>query len=136
VTNGAGVQKSLQLILAQQLAANLSTPMFLMDAQGTLVYYNDAAEALIGRPWSEMGEIPIEEFGEMLDLYDDNGERLRRRDTPAGVAFLQRRPAHRRVQATGFDGVRRVVQATAYPLFGKGDEMHGVVQVFWQDSDG
>ena len=129
------MQKSLPLILAQQLAANLATPMFLMDAQGALVYYNDAAEELIGRPWSELGEIPIEEFGKMLDLYDNKGERLRRRDTPAGVAFLQRRPAHQRVQATGFDGVRRVVQATAYPLFGKGEEMHGVVQVFWQDSD-
>jgi hypothetical protein len=30
--------------------------------------------------------------------------------------------------------VRRVVDATAYPLLGKGDEMHGVVNVFWQAS--
>ena len=26
----------------------------------------------------------------------------------------------------------REVQATAYPLFGAADELHGVVTVFWQ----
>jgi PAS domain-containing protein len=123
--------KSLPLILAQQLASNLATPMFLMDGRGMLVYYNDAAEQLIGKPFAEMGEIPIEEFGKMLDLSDTDGAPVRRRDTPAGIAFLQRRPAHRRISATSFDGVRRVVDATAFPLFGRDQEMHGVVQVFW-----
>ena len=31
-------------------------------------------------------------------------------------------------QALGF----RLVDATAYPLFGAAEEMHGVVNVFWQ----
>lgn len=128
-------RKSLQLIQAQQLASNLATPMFLMDRVGTLVYYNDAAEQLIGRPWAEMGEIPIEEFGEMLELCDPDGAPVRRRDSPAGIAFLQRRPSHRRLQATGYDGVRRLLDATAFPLFGKDGEMHGVVQVFWLAAD-
>ena len=34
--------------------------------------------------------------------------------------------------ATGYDGVRRLVDTTAYPLFGTADEMHGVVAVFWE----
>jgi hypothetical protein len=34
--------------------------------------------------------------------------------------------------ATGLDGVRRAVQATAYPLFGASDENNGVVTVFWE----
>jgi hypothetical protein len=36
------------------------------------------------------------------------------------------------VRATCFDGVVRQVQATAYPLVGAADELHGVVTVFWQ----
>ena len=36
--------KSLPLILARELASNLSTAMFLLDAAGTLVYFNDSAE--------------------------------------------------------------------------------------------
>jgi PAS domain-containing protein len=130
--SSTGAPKSLPLILARELASNLSTPMFLMDAGGTLVFYNDAAELLIGRPFAELGEIPSEEFGHVLELRDSDGNPLRRRDTPAGIAFFERRPAHLRLSATGYDGIRRLVEATAYPLFGAQGEMHGVVNVFWQ----
>lgn len=132
-TGGGG--KPLPLILARELASNLATPMFLLDARGVLVYYNDAAAILIGKPFAETGEIPGEEFGAMLQMKSLAGGPIRRRDTPAGVAFFERRPAHSRLAATGYDGVERVVHATAYPLFGTNEEMHGVVSVFWQVSD-
>jgi PAS domain-containing protein len=131
VTDAAG-PKSLPLILARELAANLSTAMFLLDASGTLVYFNDAAEMIIGKPFAELGEISAAEFGEVLQLAEPDGTPLRRRDSPAGVAFIERRPSHRVLLVTGYDGNRRLVEATAYPLFGVGEEMHGVVSVFWQ----
>jgi len=131
----AGGGKPLPLILARELASNLATPMFLMDARGVLVFYNDAAALLIGRAFGEMGEIPAEEFGAVLQLRTPDGKPLRRRDTPAGIAFFERRPAHKTLAATGYDGVQRLVHATAYPLFGTTAEMHGVVSVFWQVSD-
>jgi len=124
--------KSLQLILARELASNLATPMFLIDARGMLVFYNDAAALLIGKPFAELGEIPAEEFGAVLDMKTPDGGPLRRRDTPAGIAFFERRPAHTTLAARGYDGVQRLVHNTAYPLFGTSDEMHGVVSVFWQ----
>ena len=31
--------------------------------------------------------------------------------------------------------MRRLVDATAYPLFGNGQEMHGVVTVFWMHGE-
>ena len=126
-----GAPKSLPLILARELATNLSTAMFLLDDAGTLVFFNDAAEVLIGKPFAELGEISAADFGEVLQLAQPDGAPLRRRDTPAGVAFLERRPAHRVLLATGYDGTRRLLEATAYPLLGAGDEMHGVVSVFW-----
>ncbi len=126
-----GGPKSLPLILARELASNLSTAMFLLDASGTLVYFNDSAEILIGRAFAELGEISAAEFGEVLQLAEADGAPLRRRDTPAGIAFIERRPAHRVLMATGYDGTRRLLEATAYPLLGANDEMHGVVSVFW-----
>jgi len=131
----SGSRKPLPLILARELASNLATPMFLLDARGVLVYYNDAAALLIGKAYGEIGEIPAEEFGAVLKLKTLDGEPLRRRDTPAGIAFFERRPAHKTVAATGYDGVQRFVHATAYPLFGVEAEMHGVVSVFWQVAD-
>src|SRR5258708_3638051 len=112
--------------------------MFLIDAAGMLVFYNDAAELLIGKPFGELGEIPALELGAGLEVAEPGGSPGRRRDTPGGVAFFERRPAHRELVATGLDGVRRKVDTTAYPLFGAGGEMHGVVSVFWEipDSEG
>ena len=124
--------KSLPLILARELAANLATPMFIIDASGVLVFYNEAAELLIGRSFAELGEVGAGDFGAVLQLTEPDGTPLRRRDTPAGVAFFERRPAHRVLVATGYDGVRRTVDVTAYPLFGTSNEMHGVVTVFWE----
>jgi PAS domain-containing protein len=109
--------------------------MTLIDARGILVFYNDAAAQLIGKPFSEMGETPAEEFGAVLRMKTADGQVLRRRDSPSGISFMERRPAHKTLFATGYDGVERLVHATAYPLFGTNGEMHGVVSVFWQVGD-
>jgi PAS domain-containing protein len=130
-----GGGKPLPLILARELASNLATPMTLIDARGVLVFYNDAAALLIGKTFAEMGEIPAEEFGAVLQFRTPDGEPLRRRDTPSGIAFMERRPSHKTIAATGYDGVERLVHATAYPLFGTNGEMDGVVSVFWEVSN-
>jgi len=127
-----GSPKSLPLILARELASNLATPMFLIDSGGMLVFYNDAAAQLLGKPFADLGEIPSGEFGADLQMTTPDGEPVRRRDSPAGVAFFEHRPAHMTVMATTYDGGRRQYDATAYPLFGATGEMHGVVAVFWQ----
>ena len=129
-----GTPKSLPLILARELSSNLATPMFLMDAGGMLVFYNDAAALLLGKPFAELGEIPSGEFGAALELATLDGAPLRRRDSPSGIAFYEHRPAHMKVLATTYDGTRRAFEATAYPLLGSSGEMHGVVAVFWADA--
>ena len=99
-----GSPKSLPLILARELASNLATPMFLMDPGGMLVFYNDAAAMLLGKPFAELGEIPSGEFGTALQLATPDGEPIRRRDSPSGIAYL-RAPA--RAQAARRHRVRR-----------------------------
>jgi PAS domain-containing protein len=131
-----GAQKSLPLILARELASHLATPMFLLDAGGMLVFYNDAAASLLGTSFAELGETPSGEFGEALHLATPEGRPLRRRDSPAGIAFFERRPAHETLVATSYDGERRQYEATAYPLIGAEGEMHGVVSVFWESASG
>ena len=78
----------------------------------------------------------ISEFGETLQLATPDGKRIRRRDSPAGIAFFERRPAHETLMATAYNGMRRKYEATAYPLFGATGEMHGVVAVFWEAPGG
>ncbi len=125
-------EPSLPLILARELAANLATPMFLIDAGGTLVFCNEAAELLLGKRYGDIGGITALEFGAMLELGNVDGSPMRRRDSPAGVAFYDREPAHRTLLATTLDGTRQPFEVTAYPLFGHVGEMHGVLTVFWR----
>jgi PAS domain S-box-containing protein len=129
---GKGENHSLPLILARELAANLATPMFLIDASGTLVFFNEAAELMLGKTYAELGAITANEFGASLQLAELDGSPMRRRDSPAGRAFFQHEPAHRTVLATTFDGTRRPFEVTAYPLFARAGEMHGVLTVFWE----
>ena len=41
-------QKPLELILARNLLSSISTPAFLVSDHGTLMFYNEAAGALLG----------------------------------------------------------------------------------------
>lgn len=52
-------QKELEVILARQLTSYLSIPAFIVDPDGTLLYYNEAAEAVLGRRFAETGELPL-----------------------------------------------------------------------------
>ena len=100
VTSPGTTARSLPLILARELASNLATPMFLLDADGMLVYFNDAAALLLGKSYAEVGEITSLEFGESLKVSTRDEQPLRRRDTPSGIEFFQHKPAHLRVLAT------------------------------------
>ncbi len=120
------------LILARELAANLATPMFLIDGGGYLVFCNEAAELMIGRSFGELGVMTANEFGAMLALKSLDGVPVPNRDSPPGQAFWLRTPAHQRVIVTTLDGLQRELEVTAYPLFGRDEEMHGVLTVFWE----
>ena len=50
-------QKPLELILARNLLTSISTPAFLVDGEGTLVFYNEAAAAVLGRSFEEAGQM-------------------------------------------------------------------------------
>jgi PAS domain-containing protein len=129
--DGAG-PKSLPLILARELAANLATPMFLMDEEGTLVYYNEAAELLLGKTFAELGAVMADQFGDMLQLGKLDGSPMRISESPPGIAYFQREPSHQTMLATTLDGERAPFEVTSYPLFGKAEDMHGVLTVFWK----
>jgi PAS domain S-box-containing protein len=128
--------KSLVLILSRELAANLATPMLLIDQDGTLVYHNEAADQLLGKRFDEVGEIPVADLAAMFSPRDDEGRVLRRHETPPGIAFFEHRPAHRVFWLTSHDGVERRVAVTAYPLWSKADQFAGVVAILWDAPEG
>jgi PAS domain-containing protein len=125
-------QKQLVLILARAFASNLSTPTLLTDARGNLVYYNEAAEAVVGRRFSESGELPLDEWLEAFQPRTSTGRPLARERRPTRIALDERRPAHLRYTVTSADGVEREIEVSALPLFAHTDEFVGTIVIFWR----
>jgi PAS domain-containing protein len=126
--------KHLVLILAREFASNLATPTLITDERGWLVFYNEAAEAVIGRSFAEVGEISLEEWTPQFSPRTVDSEQplpLERR--PTGIALYERRAAHERFRITSVDGVDAEVAVTAFPLFAHADELVGTVTIFWQE---
>ena len=127
-------QKSLVLILAREFASNLATPIYIADSDECLVYFNEPAENIAGQSFAETGEIPIREWAEMLTPQTADGQPLMREETPGGIAFTERRPAHGTLYIAGLDGVKREIATTAFPLFGPDEEFHGIMVIFWEQA--
>ena len=124
--------KHLVLILAREFASNLATPMLIADDEGTLVYYNEAAEALVGTPFAEAGELELDEWTTSFEPRTHEAEPLPAERRPARIALDERRASHERFAITSRDGVDREVSVTAFPLFAQADEFVGIVAIFWR----
>ena len=127
-------QKHLALILARELASQLATATFIADATGELVFYNEPAEEILGRTFAEAGPMPAEGWASQFRLENLDGTPMSAERMPAGIALVERRPAHGKVWITGLDGERRLLSVTAVPLFASPTEFVGMIAVFWEST--
>jgi len=127
-------QKHLALIIARELASQIATATFIADADGNLVYYNEAAETILGRTFAEAGSMPAEGWGSQFLLEDIDGTPMPLERMPAGIALLEQRPAHAKLWMTGLDGERKLLSVTAVPLFASATEFVGMIALFWQST--
>lgn len=125
-------QQPIELILTRQWASYLAVPVWVMDENGHLVYYNEPAEAVLGRRFDEAGEMPAEELGTIFQTTAEDGSPLSSGALPVSIALLERRPAHLRHRFRGLDGIWRVVDVAALPIEGQGGRFLGVVAIFWE----
>ena len=128
-------QHPIELILARQLADAMSHPMWITDAVGNLVFYNEPAEAILGVRFREVGEMPASELADRFATQDLDGTDLPAEDLPLMVALTEWVPAHRPMRMRGFDGVWRTIGVTAIPLVGEGERRVGALATFWELED-
>jgi PAS domain-containing protein len=124
--------KHLVLILARELAANIATPMLLVDPDRVLVFFNEAAERLLGETFAAVGETPVRTWGVRFAPERLDGTEYPIEEFPITVALDARRPSHDTFRFVATDGVKREVTAAAYPLLAQSDEFGGVVAIFWE----
>src|SRR5215218_6017069 len=112
----ANGQRPLELILARNLLSSLSTPGFLVDEAGMLVFYNEAAGAMLGVSFEDAGSMGPEEWGTAFGPFDKKGERVPFEELPLTVALRQGRPAHSRFTIRSMKGAEHDIEASALPV--------------------
>ena len=125
-------QQEIEVILLRQLASYLAMPILIIDPVGTLLFYNEPAEQLMGLRFEETGAIPANEWIGTFMLTDEHGTPIAPEADPLMIALHERRPAHREMWGQGRDGVRRHVEATVFPLIGQAGRHLGAVAIFWE----
>ncbi|MFN2136754.1 MAG: hypothetical protein ACK2UK_12420 [Candidatus Promineifilaceae bacterium] len=128
-------QKEIELILSRHWAGHLQTPIFLVDPEGNLLYYNEPAEQILGRRFAETGPMSAEEWSTAFMASDEEGVALKPEELPLAIALAKRRPAHRRFWIVGLDNVRRYIETTGLPLIGQADRFLGAIAFFWELDD-
>ncbi|MGH7822532.1 MAG: PAS domain-containing protein [Candidatus Binatia bacterium] len=129
-------QKEIEVILMRQLASYLATPIFLVDPEGTLIFYNEAAEAILGLRFEETGEMPAAEWATAFTPTDESGEPLARETLPLSVALSQGRPSQSSLWIRGLDQVPRYIEVTAFPVLGQRGRSLGAVAIFHEIARG
>lgn len=124
-------QREIEVILMRQLASYLAMPIFVVDPDGNLLFYNEPAEPLLGRQFDEAGEMPLEEWSTVFNPSDEDGKPLPPDALPLVVAVRRRQPAARTIIITGLDGVSRRLHMVAFPLEGQGGRLLGAAAILW-----
>jgi len=124
--------KSIQIILARQLASCIATPILLVDPEGTLIYYNEPAEAIFNQRYDETGEQPAAEWMSRLAALDDNRNPIPPDDRPMMRVLATRLPVSQTQWIRRSDGEWRHLRVTAFPLIGEKDALLGAMSIFWE----
>jgi len=127
-------QRPLELILARNLMSNLGTPAVLTDEAGALVFYNEAAAALLGRPFDDAEELGNEVWRGIASSAG-NGAATDEGDGPLELAVRHGAPAQSRMRLRSFDGTVHDVDVTALPIV-SAEGPRGAIAFVWPRLDG
>ena len=108
----------------------LSTPAFLVDEGGLLVFYNEAAGMLLGKRFEELGTVGPQEWGSLFGPFDESGEPIPYDDLPLVKAVRAGRPAHAELTLRSTDGTQHDVEVSAFPILTPHGSQ-GAIAVFW-----
>jgi PAS domain-containing protein len=126
-------QQSVEMILVRQLASYLFVPVLVVDTTGTVIFYNEPAERILGVRFEETGRIDREEAERLVELSHDPTAGPEDLDRPLDTALQQRRPVHaRRWLLRRADRVRLQVELTAFPIIDHEERLLGAMVMFWE----
>lgn len=128
-------QQEIELILSRHWASYLRTPIFLVEPDGNLLFYNEPAELILGRRFAETGKMSYDEWSIIYRMRDEDHRPVEPEDLPLTIALREHRPAHMRLWMIGLDGIEHHIQTTCLPLIVESGRFLGAIAIFWEIDD-
>ena len=123
-------QYPVEVIMARGMMTNLTTPAFMVDGEGTLIFFNEAAGNVLGLQFEEAGPMGAAEWGTRFEPLDEDGEAIAPADLPLAIAVREGRPAHRPLRIRSALGEVRDIEITAFPIVGR-EGQSASMAIFW-----
>ena len=82
-------QQEIEVILSRQLAEYLEVPIFIVDPDGDLLYYNEPAEAVLGIRYAETGPLSASDWSTIFKPVDHQGQPMKPEELPLMIALTQ-----------------------------------------------
>jgi PAS domain-containing protein len=123
----------IEIILSRRLAETLSIPIFITDPEGTLLFYNESAEGILGKRFEETGEMKVDVWATIFKPMDEMGKQLNPDDLPLVKTLKDRIPSHGSFWIKSLKGEKFRLHVTSYPLLGRGSRFVGAVAIFWTE---
>lgn len=125
-------QHEVEVILARHLAENLALPIFIIDPQGNLIFFNEPAEAVLGLRFGDTGLLPASEWSTMFEPMEKDGKPIPPEELPLVIAMTYSHPAHKGFWIKDLDKNMRQIELTAFPIIGQSGRISGAVAIFWE----
>ncbi|HYI35866.1 MAG TPA: PAS domain-containing protein [Thermoleophilaceae bacterium] len=121
---------TVELILARNLLSAVELAAFIVDPDGTVVFFNDSAGTLIGRRFEEVGPLDQAEWSSQFGPFDEFGQLMPTDSLPLSVALREGLPANGRFRVRLQEGELVQVDVSALPLV-NANGFQGAIVVFW-----
>jgi PAS domain-containing protein len=128
-------QQPIELILARQFADSMNMAVFLVDPEGNLLFYNEAAEDILGIRFAETGIMRVGEWSSVFTPTDFDGNPIPPNELPLVETLSTQRPAHGTFYINNKKEKHVLITVTSIPIEGRPDRYLGAMALFWKSPE-
>src|ERR671933_2472921 len=115
--------------------ASYSTPTFLVNREGEVIFYNEAAGTLLGQRYEETGTLSPDDWVCTFGPFDEDGEPLPVDQQPLTPALRRGRAGHAVQRIKSIAGAEYEIEVSGVPIVGA-DGFQGAMIFFWPTQEG
>ena len=87
-------EQPLELILARNLISIISIAALLVDSDGRILFFNEAAAEIVGAPFEEIGVLQQDQWSARYGPFGTDGQPLPPDELPVATAVRESRPSY------------------------------------------